>query len=220
MNGKTKYTEEQKEWLRKNWCAKETCEKTTKRFNELFGTNYHHRVLRQQANKIGCKKPKIKYKEILKEEEWEEWYWKNRNNANPKRKEWERVNGTIPKGYTLTDLGNGEMMLMEKNIYRSLQDFGAIGQGEYTKVMHDIIVAKRKLEKQTGKIIYFKQRKHTKEEMDRIRALAIKKNKKLKAEDVPIIKSLYKSMSSIEIAKIYGVSDSTIMNCINGKIKY
>lgn len=233
------YTNEQIEWVKQNWENDETREETVERFNKIFNEHCSVGAIKTLAIRLGLKKrsyhfpkghktwnygmSKEEMKEHFTDESWAAIH-KNYSNHFPniaKRLEWEKENGPIPKGYVLSDLGNGELMLMDKKIHKCLTYQKALGQGEYTKTMYELYLAKRKLEKKTGKLIVFNRANHqTREHMAEIRAKRTTYYKKLSDADIEAIKILKKTMTYPQLAELYKVNEKTIRNYLLGRKNY
>ena len=223
------YTKEQEQWLKENWSSTDSREETTKKFNNLFKANRTEKGLRTKANSLGVKKTKQLYlkghknwKEGLSKEEqlkhfskdkWKSMTSRYVNFPNvQKRLEWEKKNGKIPKGYILSDLGNGEYMLMEEKIHKIMRFYKQLGQGDFTRTQYEIHLAKRTLDKITGKQCKLKPMSIEQKKQCRERLSKYWHIKKLDNKKVETIKLLKGKLPRKQIAEMFGISEKTVYN--------
>lgn len=187
------FSEEEKKWLIENYPKSEGKQDIYKKFCERFGNT-------RSANSISsmCIN-KLKLKRYTRKEKWE------------------MEHGKIPKDCYLTDLGNGEYMVMEKSISHYLCKKKLNKQGDITKTFYEIIKAQRLIGKETGKRLVLNQENHHNiKEWLKINGRP-KQIKKLKENEIEEAKRLRKSgMTYKTIGKLYNVDACTISNYING----
>lgn len=176
-----KYTQEELEWMKENYPKLESREETYKRFCEVFGNTHSMSSFKTIALRNNWCKPKefwhptgrIPWNKDISEEEMEKHYPKERRSRityrMKNRMEYEEKYGPIPEGYILSDLGNGEFMLMEKKIHKRMVTSKTLNKGEYTKAVYEYHVAKNQVEKLTGKQLKQLTKYNTEEYLQSIR---------------------------------------------------
>lgn len=223
------FTEEQKQWLIKNYSANVSVKETTKQFNKVFGTDKRFYSIQRLACELDLHKTNDgRFKkgihvwcEGLSSEEIMSHYseeakakMKERIYSAPQMKmkrDWEAKNGPVPEGYCLSNLGNGEVMLMNKKIYCMLNSRHELNQGELTKTLYYVYEAKIALDKKTGKRNLL--RPFSEERKQKLKEALIESNKKhrrLNDEQVKQLLEDKKTMSDKELAQKYHVSKTTI----------
>lgn len=188
------YTEEEKQWLIENYPKSEGKQDIYKKYCEHFGKG-------RSANSISSMCITVlKLKRYTEREKWEMKY------------------GKIPNDCCLTDLGNGEYMVMEKSINHYLSKNKLTKQGEVTKTFYEIIKAQRLIGKATGKsIILNNENCHNIWEWCKRTGYKRKQVKKLNEQDIAKAKELRASgMTYKAIGEIFNVDSCTISNYVNG----
>lgn len=237
MSSVIKYTQEEIAWIKENYPCDESQEDTYNRFCEKFGNVHGFHGFVTYAKSHGIHKPVYRQKYQKGNRTWSTGLSKEEHmkhfskqsyasmclsaSTTPhqrRRIEWEKEHGPIPKGYVLSDLGNGEFMLMERKIHKCMRYCKALGKGELTKAMYETYVAKKEIEKLTGKIVRRKTERQSKEYLETIRP---KRTPKLTDETIEEIKNKRKDgVSAIKLAEIYGVSRKTINNYLRRENNY
>lgn len=188
------YTEEENEWLKINYPLSKGKQDIYKKFCERFG-NYRsaNSVLSNCINKLKLKRYTI-------------------------REKWELEHGKIPKNCYLTDLGNGEYMVMEKSISHYLCKNKLNKKGEITKTFYEIIKAQRLIGKINGKSIQINQ-SHNIAEWCKNTGYRPPIYHKLNQEQVERAKELRnQGLTYKAIGKMFNVDGCTISNYLNGYI--
>lgn len=211
-----KFTQEEKEWLKKNYPKDEKREVTYQKYCEVFGN------IRTMASMVTyCKKNKInkplrRYekgnipwsKGLSKEEHKSHFTEKGYRNMTDTSKHnfpnhLNRIKYNVPKGMVLADLGNGEKMIMDRKIYKCMTYQGCLHQGELTKAMYESYVVKRKVEEATGKTLRVLHENNTKEYLDKQRdKLLAKRRIKIvatKGEETKVFNSLTQASEELNI---------------------
>ena len=188
------YTEEEKQWLIENYPISKGKQDIYKKYCERFGNV-------RTANSISnlCHN-------ILKLKRYTE------------REKWEMEHGKIPSDCCLTDLGNGEYMVMEKSICHYLNKNKLNKQGDITKTFYEIIKTQRLIGKITGKsIIINTENCHNIGEWAKQTGYKPHIVKKLTEQEREEAKRLRKNgMTYKAIGNLFNVDGCTISNYING----
>ena len=188
------FSEEEKKWLIENYPISKGKKDIYKKYCEHFGKG-------RSANSISSMCINIlKLKRYTEREKWEMKY------------------GKIPNNCCLTDLGNGEYMVMEKSICHTIAKYKLNKQGDITKTFYELIKAQRLIGKLSGKsIILNGDNCHNIWEWCKRTGYKRKQVKKLNEQDITKAKELRASgMTYKAIGEIFNVNGCTISNYVNG----
>lgn len=219
------FTSEEKEWLSKNYPLNESRAETYRKFVEQFGKTHSISSVVTWCKKHKLHKPIERHKYQKGNKPWSNGLSKEEHKKHFSKESYKNMTDTIlhnfkhikerkeynvPDGYVLSDLGNGEKLIMEKSIHKCLRYFKLIGKGELTKTMYEIYLAKREIEKQTGKRLRPIGETNTKEYLAKIRT---KRTTKYNEQALLKIKELRsQGVSAIDLGKMFNVSRRTINN--------
>lgn len=181
------FSEEETEWIVKNYGAYEPAEITYKKFCDLFGTRHPPIAFDGKVKQLHLHKGKpmtmLQYRYLQTHEE-------------------------LPKDSYLVDCC-GEVIDIPKDIYNCLNGRHLLGQGEITKTMVEIYKAKKQIENLTHKRVF--QYMPTKEHIAKMNSVPKTYHKKFDDEKANELKEMVlKGFSKRKLATHFGVSTTCI----------
>lgn len=225
-----RFTAEENAWLRENYPKDESREETYRRYCKTFGDARSISSVVSYCKKRGINKPNRQWKKgnvpwskgLSKEEHRSHFTGQSfaamvnasRNNF-PHVRDREEMNA--PKGYVVTDLGDGEKMLIRRDIWICMREQGTLHAGELTKAAYEIYLVKKRIEKQTGKLLRNPTDNTKPERLAELRAISSEKRKVRVVAKKDGMELRFDSMA--EAGKALGITDSLISRAVNGQYK-
>lgn len=148
---KCNFTKEENEWLRENWPKAEYGLATYIRYCSMFGCVRNFISVRAHCEKKGWKKPAEYQHFVCGNTMWTRRgeYVRDTSGLKKNRKYQAREKfGVLGRDDVyVTDLGDGEYIVVSKYVYNWLVSQGALGLGEVTKAFIDIGEVKEEMKK-------------------------------------------------------------------------
>lgn len=160
------FNEEQIEWMKVNFPRDESRRETYERFVKIYGNYHSYNSFVSMSKKLKLKKPAYRKNYQPGNRTWSTGLTKEQHRSHFTNESYERMTNTIKinstnyrnalkynlnsKEQVLSDLGNGQLIIIPYKIYKRMTWRKMIGKGELTKTQLAIELLKEEL-KNEGK---------------------------------------------------------------------